>query len=337
MGMIAHAPLLVLMRRWPVTGVALALCFALVACAPRERELHLSGKTMGTTWHATVVLNGAQISENDLRSMLQHRLDELDTDFTHWRTQCPVTLFNDSHSTDWQAEPRELVELVIFAQTLSRASDGAFDVTIAPLVDLWGFGAKGHVTQPPSKEAIAEAKKHVDWHKLEARLDPPALRKLDPEIQINVAAMADGYAVDELARIMKSRGVTHFLIEVGGAVYAGETNAVDQPWQVGIQHPSGREGDNAAAVPLKNQAISTSGVYRQFFQSDGKRYAHILDARTGRPVEHDLVSVSVIAPTAFAADGWDTTLLILGPERGRALAAERQLPAYFLAEPAVPR
>jgi len=316
-------------RRFQALGL---VSLMLAACSPRE--LHLSGKTMGTTWHATVVLGEVGAQESELQSLLQHRLDELDTAFTHWRSNCPVTLFNDSRSTDWQTEPRELVDLVIFAQTLSQATDGAFDVTVAPLVDLWGFGAKGHVTQPPSPEAIALAKQHVDWRKLEARLDPPTLRKRDPEIQINVAAMADGYGVDELVRLLKARGLTHFLIEVGGAVYASETNAQGQPWQVGIQHPSGLDGRTAATLPLRNQAVSTSGVYRQFFQSDGKRYAHILDARTGRPIEHDLVSVSVITPTAFAADGWDTALLILGPERGRALAAERKLPAYFLAEPA---
>ena len=283
---------------------------------------------MGTTWHLTVVV-GREV--NDLRSAVQQRLDELDLAFTNWR-ESPVTRFNASRSTEWQTVPRELAEMVLFARELSDKTNGAFDVTLSPVIDLWGFGAKGRITSPPSKAAILAAMKHVDWRKLEARTDPPALHKLDPQIEINVSAMADGYACDELAKLLRAFGANDFLIEIGGAVLASGVNAQGQPWHAGIQRPHGATNETVSTVTLRDQAVSTSGTYRQYFESDGKRHAHVLDARTGRSIKHDLVSVSVVNDSAFIADGWDTALLILGPAEGRQLAEKLKLDAMFLKE-----
>jgi thiamine biosynthesis lipoprotein len=222
--------------------------------------------------------------------------------------------------------------MVTFSQKLSQETDGAFDITISPLVDLWGFGPKGHVTEPPADAVIAEAMKHVGWKKLEVRMNPPALRKSDPRIEINVSAVADGYAVDELTKLLRKAGVKNFLLEVGGAVRAEDVNGDGKPWQVGIQQPFAQQGEPTSSLPLENKSLSTSGVYRQYFEKDGKRYAHVLDARTGRPIAHDLVSVSVVTDSCFEADGWDTALLILGPMDGRALATKRGINAMFLEE-----
>ncbi|HEY2573801.1 MAG TPA: FAD:protein FMN transferase [Verrucomicrobiaceae bacterium] len=287
---------------------------------------------MGTTWHAIVVAPlHTTLTKNDMRQLLQHRLDELDLMITNWRDS-PVTRFNASHIDDWQNVPRELMEMVRFARELSEKSDGAFDITISPLVDFWGFGPKGRVIEPPAAAEIAGAMKHVGWQQLEFREDPPALRKLDPEIKINVSAMADGYACDDLARRLRSRGWKNFLIEIGGAVIAAGTRADGNPWHAGIQRPFGAKGETVNAIELRDQAVSTSGVYRQSFDHHGTRYPHVLDARTGRPIMHHLVSVSVIHDSAFVADGWDTTLLILGPEEGRALAEKLHLDTMFLEE-----
>jgi thiamine biosynthesis lipoprotein len=184
----------------------------------------------------------------------------------------------------------------------------------------------------PTDEAISGAMKHVDWRRLEARTEPPALRKLDPGIAINVSAMADGFACDDVAKLLRARGIKDFLVEIGGAVFGSGVNAPNQPWRAGIQRPHAETGESVKVVALHNQALSTSGMYRQYFESDGKRYAHVLDARTGRPIAHDVVSVSVIHESAFAADGWDTALLILGPEAGRALAKQHGIEALILAE-----
>jgi thiamine biosynthesis lipoprotein len=291
----------------------------------------LSGKTMGTTWHLKIAAESAPHKNNELQGRLQKRLDEMDAAITNWH-ESPVTRFNASRSSEWIEVPRELAEMVKFSQELSKETNGAFDVTIAPLVDLWGFGAKGHVKEPPSDAVVAEAMRYVGWQKLEVQMLPPALRKKDPLVEINVSAVADGYAVDELKKLLREAGVKNFLLEVGGAVRAEGLNEGGQPWRVGIQQPFAQQGEPASSVPLHDKSLSTSGVYRQFFEKDGKRYAHVLDARTGRPIEHHLVSVSVITDSCFEADGWDTALLILGPVQGRELATKRGINAMFLEE-----
>lgn len=299
------------------------------SCAPEVRQL--AGHTMGTTWHATLVMPpSVHLSQDEWQTLLQSRLDALDLAFTNWRPDAPVSRFNASRETGWQGVSRELVDLVRFAGELSEKTGGAFDITVAPLVDLWGFGPKGRVTEPPGDAAIAAAMAHVGWRRIELRQDPPALRKLDPEVEINVSAMADGYACDDLARLLRGRSVENFLVEIGGAVIARGKNARGEAWRVGIQQPGRVAGATVVSLPLRSGAVSTAGLYRQFFEHDGHRYAHVLDARTGRPVAHDLVSVSVQHDSAFAADGWDTALLVLGPVEGRKLAEKLALDAMFL-------
>lgn len=293
--------------------------------------MEMSGATMGTTWHLKIARPYDKVEARDLLRTFQMRLDDIEARITSWKDS-PVTRFNESQRTDWITVPRELAEMVKFSEELSKETNGAFDVTIAPLVDLWGFGAKGRVAEPPADAAIAEAMKHVGWNKLLVKLDPPGLRKTDPLIQINVSAMADGYAVDELTKLLRKARFKNFLLEVGGAVRAEGVNDEGQPWRVGVQQPFAKQGEAASTMPLQNRALSTSGVYRQYFEKSGKRYAHLLDARTGRPVDHALISVSVVMGSCFEADGWDTALMILGPVEGRALAAKRGMDAMFLEE-----
>jgi len=311
----------------------LPILAALPAASCSPREWHIAGRCMGTTWQATVVPpRDTRLTEGTLSDLVQRRLDELDFAFTNWKDNAPVSRFNVSRSTDWQNVPRELVAMVRFAQELSEKTGGAFDITIAPLVDLWGFGPKGRAPGPPSDAAIAGAMQHVGWKKLEARDEPPALRKLDPEMQINVSAMADGYACVDLTRLFRARGLENFLIEIGGAVLGWGLNVEGRRWRAGIQQPEAANGETVSSITLHNQAVSTSGVYRQYFEREGRRFAHVLDARTGRPITHDLLSVSVVDDSAFKADGWDTALLILGPVEGRALAEKLKLDAMFLGE-----
>jgi len=312
----------------------LALALTLTTCS-KPPLAEISGTTMGTTWHLKISKPAAEVKTRELPKVLQTRLNEIEGAITNWRDS-PLKRFNANPSTDWTEVPRELAEMVSFSLQLSKETQGAFDVTISPLVDLWGFGSKGHITEPPSDAAIAAAKQHVGWNKLEVRAHPATLRKSDPLLQINVSAMADGYAVDELTRILRRAGVKNFLLEIGGAVRAEGVNDEGKPWQVGIQQPFAQQGEPTSALPLSNQSLSTSGVYRQYFEKDGKRYAHVLDARSGRPIEHNLVSVSVITDSCFAADGWDTALLILGPVEGRALASKKEINALFLEEKARP-
>lgn len=265
---------------------------------------------MGTTWSLRADSGAAPLSQKEI----QQQLDVWESIISHWQPDSALSRFNSSTGTDWIAVPAELVEVVELAQQIGNDTDHVLDITLAPLIDLWGFGAKGKRDTAPTEAEIADAKSKCGWQHLHTRHDPPALRKDIPGLRINVSAVAEGWAMDHLTQHLEAAGANRFLLEIGGEVLArGE-------WRVGIQTPAALPGESAQTLRLKDQAIATSGVYRQHFSADGKDYAHILDPRTGRPIEHKLASVSVIHPSAAQADGFATALLVLGPETGRRLA-----------------
>lgn len=317
-----QACLLLLFHTWLVTG-----------CRDHApRVIHKQGVTMGTTWSLQLVPPPGSPPRAPSLDFLQSRLDQLENLFSNWKPNSPVTRFNQSTSTGWQPVPKELAEVAIQAREISRLTGGAFDVTLAPLIELWGFGTKGRRTTPPDEAAIVNTQSHCGWQRLEARLDPPQLRKTHPDLQINVSALVEGYAADDLVRQLEAAGFRNFLLEIGGEMVARGNKADGTPWQVGIQQPGAAKGESVIRMPLVNQALSTSGTYRQFYDSGGRRYAHILDGRTGHPVTHTATSVSVVAENCFQADAWSTALLVLGAKEGQSLANQLGLDAFFLEE-----
>ena len=311
-----------------MTVTMTVVLFMLPDCPRNTRLPEAGGKTMGTTWH--LILAKGDVS--GASKMVQTRLDELESIFTNWREDSAVSRFNASRSTEWQSVPRELVDVVTLAQRISKETQGAFDITASPLIDLWGFGAKGRTKTIPSDETIAAAKARCGWEKIEVQTEPPRLRKTQADVEINVSGLVEGYAVDDIVKRLRNTGHANFLLDVGGELYASGTKPDGSPWEVGVQQPDAEKGVVTGAVPLQDKALSTSGTYQQFFEVDGKRFPHVLDARTGRPVSHSLVSVSVIADTCFEADSWTTALLILGPTEGREVAKRLGIDALFLAE-----
>ena len=282
------------------------LILLLCGCKRDDRLITMSGRTMGTTWSLRAYANGKSIRQIDL----QQQLDAWEAILSHWQPDSALSRFNASPRTDWISVPAELIEFVELAQQIGHDTDHALDITIAPLVDLWGFGANGKRDSPPTEAEIAAAKANCGWQHLHVRNDPPALHKDIPQLHINVSAVAEGWALDKIAQQLG----THFLLEIGGEVLArGE-------WRVGIQTPAAPPGAAAQTLILKDQSIATSGVYRQNFITDGIQHSHILDPRSGRPIEHNLASVSVIHSSAAQADGYATALLVLGPKQGRKLA-----------------
>ena len=292
-----------------------ALLLLLLCGCSRESPSSVGGRTMGTTWSLRVH-PGSHLPP---AAQLQQKLDSWEAMLSHWQPDSPVSRFNASVSTGWLPVPSELVEVVELAQRIGTDTGHALDITLAPLIDLWGFGSKSRRSTPPSSDEIAAAKAICGWQHLHTRHDPPALRKDIPALRINVSAVAEGWALDHLAEHLESLGMHDFLLEIGGEVLArGE-------WRVGVQTPAAPPGETAQTLLLKDQSIATSGVYRQHFMVGGQEYAHILDPRTGSPIAHALTSVSVMNPSAALADGYATALLVLGPSEGRSLSEKRHL------------
>jgi len=302
---------------------ALFLCGTLLL-ASCEESRETSGKAFGTSW--TLKASPA----DQVQTLLQTDLDRWEAIISHWRADSALSRFNESTSTEWQSMPVEIIELVWLAKRIADDSEGALDITLAPLINLWGFGPKGLRQVPPSDAEIENARQHCGWPLLEIRDEPPALRKKHPLLQLNLSAIAEGWALDRLAKRLEARGAHEYLLELGGEVVARGRGPDGLPWLVGVQMPEASTHEPMQALRLENACLATSGTYRQHFEHEGKSYPHVLDPRTGRPVAHALRSVSVKHASAALADGYATALLVLGPEKGRAVAARLKLNVLWM-------
>lgn len=263
-------------------------------------------------------------------------LDRIDREMSAYRPDSELSRFNATQSTDWFAVSAELREVVDIALRVSRETSGAYDITVEPLTELWGFGPKVHAPRMPYEAEIERARQQVGYGHLHARRDPPALRKDLPALRVDVNSIAPGYAVDKIAEALARQGVDNYLVELGGAVRARGQRPEGGAWRVAIEKPLAAGRAAQQIVGLTAGGLSTAGDYREYFEQDGGHYSHILDPATGRPVTHALTSVSVIAPTAVEADAWDTALMVMGPERGWVLALKLNLPALFIARVKAP-
>ena len=296
----------------------------LTACH-RPEEIKFSGRTMGTTWS----LLSAQATDS-MRQLIQSHLDQREAVLSHWQKDSAVTRFNDSRSTDWQPVPPELIQVIELARDIASKTGGALDITLAPLIDLWGFGAAGSAKAIPTERQIAEAKTRCGWKHLHSRLDPPALKKDIPDLRLNVASVTEGFVIDELISRLQQQGLSDFLLEVGGEVAAIGHAPAGTAWRVGIQTPEATPGDALQTLPLSDLCIATSGNYRHRIETNGQSYSHLIDPRSGRPITHPLTSVSVIHSSSALADGYATALMILGPEKGRETAEKLGLRVFWI-------
>ena len=295
---------------------ALALVVLAFAARPSiwpaaAQTAEFRGRAMGTTWMVRLD-RPAPVS---LHAEIAAAFERVETIASNWRADSAVSRFNAVQTTDFQTVPGELSWLVEESARISRASEGAFDITVAPLVRLWGFGPRAHQGIPPSGDALAEARRHVGWKKVEA--DANSLRKLDPAVTLDLSAIGEGWAVDQVCALLEQKGHTRFLVESGGELRAHGT------WTVAIEHPT-------RVLTLSDEALATSGTYRQHWREGARERSHLLDPRTGRPIEHTTVSVSVIAKTCTEADAWATALNVLGAEAGQPIAEREQLVAQFV-------
>ncbi len=299
------------------------------AAGDPSRELTtFEGATLGTDF--TVHIVGTALSEAETAAAseaIRGELDEVDQLMSTWKDNSELSRLNRAPVGVPFSLSVETVSVLQRAAVIYGASQGAFDVTVAPLVRAWGFGA-GAEAQPPSAADLATLRLSVGQDKLELGAD--AATRLSEGLHIDLSAIAKGWAVDEVSLALSRLGHSNHMVEVGGEVRASGTNASGQPWRIAIEQPSMARRTVNHVVGLNNLSMATSGDYRNFREFDGKRISHTIDPRTGRPVEHTLASVSVVAPTCVDADGWATALMVLGPEAGLARAEAEGLAAYFL-------
>lgn len=329
-------------------GLLLACVELSASAAENANIVTLRGLTMGSTWSAKYRPATNTPPTRAVEQALQTRLDDLEQQMSTWRADSVLSRFNANRDTNWFPVPRDTALVVREALSVSQLTDGAFDVTVFPLVELWGFGPGGKKGRAPGDAEIASALKRVGWQKLEARLDPPALRKSQADVAVDLSALCPGYASEGLGEVLASLGAKDFLVDVGGELKARGDGATGPGWRVGVeragdlQSPSVAGGSMqdggykpparglAATLPLKDQSLATSGDYRNFFTLARRRYSHHLDPRTGWPTESTIASVSVVHPSTMRADALGTGLTVLGFEKAWALAKHEKLGVLFI-------
>ena len=285
---------------------------------------------MGTAYSVRIVVppDEPDLNLEGLSDQIAVRLDELEDHFSTYRPDSEISRFNAFPGQEWF--PVSAVFLDVFGQTryVSELSGGAFDPTVSPLVELWGFGAGGASGRIPEPEELEKLLASTGFTHLQFRDSPPAVQRLRSGVQLDFSAIAKGYAVDEVWHLLSEAGLSDYLVEIGGEVRTRGVRADGRDWSIGIESPDG--SGVAEAVPLRDAAIATSGDYRNYFQYQGRLYSHLLDPRTGWPVAHDLTAVSVISDTAAMADALATALLVLGPTDGFELATRQQIAARLV-------
>ena len=257
-------------------------------------------------------------------------LEEINDQMSTYREDSELSRFNRHDSTEWFPVSSETEYTVALALSIAADSDGAFDPTVGPLVRLWGFGPGPRTSDVPSDEVVAEALSRVGYDMVETRDDPPALRKLDPGVELDLSAIAKGFGVDRVAESLREGGVADFMVEIGGEVRVSGERPDGSGWRIGVEAPASDERRAGWALSLTDSSLATSGDYRNYFEVDGQRYSHTIDPRTGRPVTHRLASVTIVADDCATADAWATTLMVLGPEAGLRWAEEREIAAWLL-------
>jgi len=302
------------------------------ACQQKKtsQTLHLNGATMGTTWSLSLLPGSTKIDTATLQEKLQRRLDQINRLMSTYDPDSEISRFNQRESTDWFTISAETAEVIQLSQKISSLTAGAFDISVGPLVELWGFGARERQAHIPNAEQIRELLARVGYTKLELHEDPPAVRKQVAQLQIDLSAVAKGYAVDQLADLLKQQGISNFLLEIGGEMQVVGRRGDGSLWRVGIEKPQEDSREVEKILHLSGTALATSGNYRNFYVEDGQRYAHTIDPASGKPIRHKLASVTVLDPDCARADALATALMVMGEEQGRVLVEKNRIAAYFL-------
>ena len=312
----------------------LSTVLMLAACSERDRPLdspvRLEGSIFGSFYQVTLVDALTQGEANALEEGILAELEAVDASMSIYRDDSELTAFNRAPTGEWQPLSDELVEVLAIGRSVAKASDGAFDMTIGGLVNLWSFGAEARPREIPSDAELAERLAQIGTDALELDEQQREARRMR-EVTIDLGGVAKGHATDRVAAFLDREGIEHYLVNLGGDLLAsGYRDGDEEPWRIGIEAPLEDRQEARHVLPLHAVSVATSGDYRNYFEEDGRRYSHTLDPRNGRPITHRLASVSVFHASNAWADAWATALMVLGEEAGMALARERQLSALMI-------
>ncbi len=298
------------------------------ACQNNNYKIVLiNGLTMGTTYSIKIKTADAVVNQEKIRADIEKILLEINQKMSTYIVDSELSVINFSNSLDSNLISDDLFKVISHANTISKTTNGAFDITVGPLVNLWGFGPNKSENKIPSNEEIELIKKNIGYKKIYLNKETTSIKKLHPDLYVDLSGIAKGFAVDKIALYLNSYNLENYLVEIGGELIAKGTNEDNEVWQIGIENPN---NNLAKIIGLKDIAMATSGDYRNYFEKNGVRYSHTINPNTGKPIKHKLASVTVLDKTAMNADALATAFMVLGPAKTIELANELKIGVYLI-------
>ncbi|WP_394388490.1 FAD:protein FMN transferase [Shewanella woodyi] len=301
----------------------IGLAFFISACSKPVEIISLSGNTMGTTYHIKVVPNAQLPEPNLLQAEIDLALEKVNDQMSTYRPNSELSRFNSSGFEETVTVSADTATVIKEAIHLFEVTDGALDITLGPLVNLWGFGPDKRPTQIPTSEMIDEAKARTGIQYLS--VEGNKLSKTKSDLYVDLSSIAKGFGVDIVAAILDKYHVSGYLVEVGGELSVFGHKMDDSPWRVAIERPDMDDREIQQVIAPGDMAVATSGDYRNYYEEDGHQFSHLIDPRTGYPIDHRLASVTVLHKQSMVADGYATAMMVLGTEKSLELAKQQNL------------
>ncbi len=309
--------------------IILVAISGLFSCTPSPEVQKISGEAQGTTYHISFWSPQA-VDTTAIQKEIEAEFKRLDEQLSNYRKDSVIEQFNATVSSEPLAVSEEIISLIEQARVVSEASEGCYDLTIKPLFDLWGFN--GDKLTPPDAASLQAALKQIGFKQIKI-VDATHIQKLNPQLRIDLSSIAQGYSVARMVAVLEKQGIENYLVEIGGELQTRGKKPDSSSWRVALEKPLSGERTMQKIVTINRSeplSVMTSGTYRHYFDVDGKRYSHILDAKTGNPVDHNTVSVTVLHENPTTADAWDTALLCLGRTRGMEVANKAGIAVLFI-------
>jgi thiamine biosynthesis lipoprotein len=296
-----------------------------------QPDLHIiQGQTMGTAFHVKFKnINDATNNIPKIESEINTLLTEINRQMSTYMNDSEISNFNRYRGIDWFPISGDFEKVLNASLEISSKCGGAFDITIGPILNLWGFGIDKQQSLLPPDHKIKDALSLIGFQHLSVRSSPPSIKKNIPEIYIDLSAIAKGFGVDKIGEYLESKGIESYMVEIGGEIRTKGRSSKNEHWNIGIQSPAAT-GTIQRVIRLTNAAVATSGDYMNYFEKDGVRYSHTIDPHTGSPVSHNLASVTVIHQSCMIADGLATAINVLGPEKGFKFALQEKLAVLMI-------
>jgi len=322
-------------RALTVMGLLLGLVISVAGCSESDRPLEppvrFEGNIFGTFYQVTIMDPLTQGESLELEAGFKAELESVDQAMSTYRDDSELIAFNEAPLEEWQPLSNELIEVLAISQSVAEASHGAFDITVGDLVNLWSFGPGARPEEVPADDILAERLTQVGFDAVEVDTQNMQARRTR-DVFVDLSGVAKGHATDRVAAYLNQQGIEHYLVNLGGDLIARGVRDEDEqtPWRIGIEVPEDGQQRAQHIIPLESMSVATSGDYRNYFEVDGQRFSHTIDPRTGRPVTHQLASVSVFHPSNAWADAWATALLVVGEQEAMQLAVQNNLKVLLL-------